>query len=104
MNSPHRPDSHPPAPRTDTRPVLQSNTRHSSRRAPMKQQELEGGLEVLEADLAEIENSVCHLVRSNVELSQARSMFFGVSGCSVRLCTLLLYLDIVDTARVDQLD
>eukprot|EP00752_Nemacystus_decipiens_P018611 g16686.t1 len=33
-------------------------------------QEPEGGLEVLEADLAETENSVYHLVRSNVELAQ----------------------------------
>lgn len=30
------------------------------------------GLEVLEADLAELENSVHHLVRSNVELAQVR--------------------------------
>ena len=36
----------------------------------MEKQELEGGLEVLEADLAETENSVYHLVRSNVELAQ----------------------------------
>lgn len=36
----------------------------------MEKQELEGGLEVLEADLAEAENSVYHLVRSNVELAQ----------------------------------
>lgn len=36
----------------------------------MERQELDGGLEVLEADLAETENSVYHLVRSNVELSQ----------------------------------
>eukprot|EP00903_Cladosiphon_okamuranus_P005772 g5720.t1 len=35
-----------------------------------QEQELEGGLEVLEADLAETENSVYHLVRSNVELAQ----------------------------------
>lgn len=38
----------------------------------MEQQELEGGLEVLEADLAETENSVYHLVRSNVEIAQVR--------------------------------
>lgn len=36
----------------------------------MEKQELEGGLEVFEADLAETENSVYHLVRSNVELAQ----------------------------------
>lgn len=36
----------------------------------MQKQELGGGLEVLEADLAETENSVYHLVRSNVELAQ----------------------------------
>lgn len=36
----------------------------------MEQQEMEGGLEVMEADLAETENSIYHLVRSNVELAQ----------------------------------
>lgn len=35
-----------------------------------EEQEAEGGLEVLEADLAEMENSVYHLVRSNVEIAQ----------------------------------
>lgn len=39
----------------------------------MENPELEGGLEVLEADLAETENSVYHLVRSNVELAQVCS-------------------------------
>ena len=34
------------------------------------EREAEGGLEVLEADLAEMENSVYHLVRSNVEIAQ----------------------------------
>lgn len=36
------------------------------------EEELEKGLEVLEADLAELENSVYHLVRSNVQLAQVR--------------------------------
>lgn len=31
-----------------------------------------GGLEVLEADLAELDNSVYHLIRSNVELAQVQ--------------------------------
>ena len=35
-----------------------------------QEEEVEGGLEVLEADLAEMENSVYHLVRSNVEIAQ----------------------------------
>lgn len=44
---------------------------HPTRHWPsMEKLELEGGLEVLEADLAETENSVYHLVRSNAELSQ----------------------------------
>lgn len=36
----------------------------------MEQEEMSGGLEILEADLAELENSVYHLVRSNVELAR----------------------------------
>lgn len=31
------------------------------------------GLELLEADLAELDNSIYHLVRSNVELAQVMS-------------------------------
>ena len=38
------------------------------------QREAGGGLEVLEADLAELENSVYHLVRSNVEIAQVRCL------------------------------
>lgn len=34
------------------------------------EQELQGGIELLQANLAEVENSAYHLVRSNVELAQ----------------------------------
>ena len=34
------------------------------------EQELQGGIDVLQANLAELENSIYHLVRSNVELAQ----------------------------------
>lgn len=66
---------------SSTRPLSPANHRRGiwadflagdSRALSMENQELEGGLEVLEADLAETENSVYHLVRSNVELAQVR--------------------------------
>lgn len=47
-----------------------------------EEQEAEGGLEVLEADLAEMENSVYHLVRSNVEIAQVRCPVKQFAMCS----------------------
>lgn len=42
----------------------------SSAEGKALEQELQGGIELLQANLAEVENSVYHLVRSNVELAQ----------------------------------
>ena len=36
------------------------------------------GLELLEADLAELDNSIYHLVRSNVELAQVLSWYWSL--------------------------
>lgn len=47
------------------------------------EQEPEGGLEVLEADLAELENSVFHLVRSNVELAQVLLLLLYSNYCCI---------------------
>lgn len=67
----------------------------------MQQEEAEGGLEVLEADLAEMENSVYHLVRSNVEIAQVRRRVrqqFKIC-CNQAEATQMLLTTAVDVQR-----
>lgn len=56
----------------------------------MEQQDIEGGLEVMEADLAETENSIYHLVRSNVELAQVHYTYVNIVCCTAALPELYI--------------
>lgn len=53
--------------------------------------EAQGGIEVLEADLVELENSIAHLVRSNDELAQVEYPHKHIGMLRYRYSSLATY-------------